>query len=429
MSLYGMMRTGVSGMASQSTRLATVADNIANSGTNGYKRASVEFSSLVIPNSGTSYVSGGVSTQVRYAISQAGNIQYTTSATDLAIDGDGFFVVQDGSGSPFLTRAGSFVPDGEGRLINAAGFYLMGYDYASGIPSPVANGFAGLEPVTISGGELTATPTTSGVFSANLPYTSDVWTGALPSANALSEADLQDGLESGSIVKSSLTVYNNVGEEALLDIYYTKTAANEWEVAVFYQPDATAVSSFPYAGGAIASDTLVFDPTTGNLDAASIDSLTIDLTAQNGQAIELDLSSMTELATEYTPGEAEMNGNAPSAVDQVLIGEDGIIYAQYENGSMSALYRLPIATVQSPDQLRVLPGNVFSASLDSGNVQIGFANQGGLGAVISGAVENSNVDIATELTSMIESQRNYTANSKVFQTGSDLMDVLVNLKR
>jgi flagellar hook protein FlgE len=426
-----MMRTGVSGMAAQSTRLATVADNIANSGTNGYKRASVEFSSLLIPSSGSSYVSGGISTQVRYDISRAGNLQYTTSATDLAIKGDGFFVVQDANGSPFLTRAGSFVPDGEGRLVNAAGFYLMGYSYENGVPSPVANGFAGLEPVTISGQELTATPTTSGTFSANLPYTSPVWTGTLPSANTMTETELQTGLEQGSIVKSSLIVYDNVGAEALLDVYFTKTAANQWEVTAYYQPDATASTSFPYASGPLITDTLTFDPTIGKLDVAggSPTNLSIDLTGLNGQIVDLDLSSMTELATDYTPGEAQMNGNAPAAVEQILIGDDGNIYAQYANGSMTALYQLPLANVQSPDQLNVLPGNVFSTGLESGDVRIGFATEGGLGSIVSGAVENSNVDIATELTSMIESQRNYTANSKVFQTGSDLMDVLVNLKR
>ena len=222
-----------------------------------------------------------------------------------------------------------------------------------------------------------------------------------------------------------------MGAEALLDVYFTKTAANEWEVTVYYQPDATASSSFPYAAAALVTDTMTFDPTTGELDVAggSPTNLSIDLTALNGQVIDLDLASMTELATDYTPGEAEMNGNAPAAIEQILIGDDGNIYAQYANGSTTALYRLPLANVQSPDQLNVLPGNVFSAGLDSGDVRIGFANEGGLGSIVSGAVENSNVDIAEQLTSMIESQRNYTANSKVFQTGSDLMDVLVNLKR
>jgi flagellar hook protein FlgE len=126
---------------------------------------------------------------------------------------------------------------------------------------------------------------------------------------------------------------------------------------------------------------------------------------------------------------AQVNGNAPSAVAGVEISADGTVYAQYENGSFLALYRIPLATVQSPDQLTTLPGNIFVATSDSGNVEMGFANESGLGSVVSGALENSNVDIAEELTNMIESQRSYTANSKVFQTGADLMDILVNLKR
>ncbi len=428
MSLYGMMRTGVSGMAAQSTRLATVADNIANSGTNGYKRASVEFSSLVIPNAGTNYVSGGVATTIRYAISQAGNTQYTTSGTDLSIKGNGFFVVQNSNGQPFLTRAGSFVPDNEGRLVNAAGFYLLGYSYENGIPSPVANGYAGLEPVRIANSELQATPTTLAKYAANLPYTADVVAAAgLPSTN---------DPNAEFTAKRSLVVYDNVGQEVLLDIFFTRTGTADpaatpptndtWEMSVFYQPNAAATTSFPYSQPALQTVSLEFDG-YGKLVGPS--SVNIDLSGLNGEMIEMDISGMTQLAAEFTQGEVGKNGNGPASVDGVVIGTDGILYAQYANGSTAPLYRLPIATVQSPDQLQVLPGNVFAVGLESGDVQIGFAGSGGLGDIISGSVENSNVDIAEELTNMIESQRNYTANSKVFQTGSDLMDVLVNLKR
>lgn len=428
MSLYGMMRTGVSGMAAQSTRLATVADNIANSGTNGYKRASVEFSSLVIPNANTNYISGGVATTIRYAITQSGNTQYTTSTTDLSINGNGFFVVQNSSGQPFLTRAGSFVPDDEGRLVNAAGFYLMGYSYENGIPSPVANGYAGLEPVLLPTNELQASPTTVAKYNANLPYTASVVAAAdLPSAN---DAGAQFS------EKRSLVVYDNVGQEVLLDIFFTRTSTGDpaatpptsgtWEMAVFYQPDATATTSFPYSQPAIHTATLEFDA-YGNLLSPS--AVTIDLSGLNGEAIEMDISGMTQLATEFTQGDVSRNGNAPTSNGSVVIGADGILYLQDSKGNNTPFYRLPVATVQSPDQLRVLPGNVFTVGPDSGNVQIGFPGSGGMGSIVAGSLENSNVDIAEELTDMIESQRNYTANSKVFQTGADLMDVLINLKR
>jgi flagellar hook protein FlgE len=418
MSLYGMMRTGVSGMNAQANRLSTTADNIANSGTTGYKRASTEFSSLIIPNSTGNYTSGGVTTNVRYATSQQGDLRYTTSASDLAINGDGFFVVQDPSGSPFLTRAGSFVPDSEGRLVNAAGFYLMGYNFANGDPSAVANGFGGLEAVQISQSELTASPSRNGVFTANLPSDAAVVAAAnLPSANAAT-AEYS--------AKSSMVVYDNLGGEVILDIYFTKSAANTWEVTVYNQANAAASTSFPYNPATpLVTQTMNFNATTGKLTGDS--NLTIPV--PGGASLALDMTKTTQLATTYTVLEPTIDGNAPSGIDKVEISADGTIYAQYENGSFKALYRIPIATVQSPDQLAVLPGNVFSQSSDSGDVRVGFANEGGMGSVVSGALENSNVDIAEELTNMIESQRTYTANSKVFQTGADLMDILVNLKR
>lgn len=419
MSLYGMMRTGVSGMNAQANRLSTVADNIANSGTTGYKRSSTEFSSLIIPSAGGNYQSGGVNTTIRTSISQQGDLKYTTSGSDLAINGNGFFVVENSSGTPFLTRAGSFVPDGQGNLVNAAGFYLMGYSFAAGPPAPTANGFGGLERVSIAQQELVAVPSTQGIFTANLPVDADpVAAGQLPSANAATATSTQ---------KSSLRVFDNLGSEVMLDIHYTKTGPNTWEVAVFNQAGAAPGAPFPYAAGSLlATQTLTFNGTTGALVSPTTG---INVPIPNGGTFNLDISKMTQLGMEYTEVNVEANGSAPSGIESVEIGADGTMYALYENGSFRELYRIPLANVQSPDQLNSLPGNVFTPSAESGALQMGFPGSNGLGSVVSGALENSNVDIAEELTNMIESQRSYTANSKVFQTGADLMDVLVNLKR
>ncbi len=111
------------------------------------------------------------------------------------------------------------------------------------------------------------------------------------------------------------------------------------------------------------------------------------------------------------------------------IADDGTVYAVFENGARRATYRIPLATVPSVDQLTPQSGNVYSVSDRSGDVIVGFPESGSFGSIRSGALEQSNVDLATELTAMIESQRSYTANSKVFQTGSEILDVLVNLKR
>ncbi|TJX50110.1 MAG: flagellar hook-basal body complex protein, partial [Mesorhizobium sp.] len=184
---------------------------------------------------------------------------------------------------------------------------------------------------------------------------------------------------------------------------------------------------FPYAaGGALGSANLTFDTTTGKLTGTPTG---ISFTVPGGASLDLDLSKLTQLGTGFTVSDAQVNGNAPSTIDKIQISKDGTIYAQYKDGTSKPLYKIPLADVQSPDQLKALPGNVYAQGTESGAVRVGFANEGKAGSIISGALENSNVDIAEELTDMIAAQRSYTANSKVFQTGSDLMDVLVNLKR
>lgn len=689
MGLYGMMRTGVSGMNAQANRLSTVADNIANSDTTGYKRASTEFSSLILASGGGNYNSGGVTTSIRHAISAPGMLRDTTSATDLAIRGSGFFVVQNSSGSPYLTRAGSFVPDASGNLVNAGGFKLLGYPYSSGTPSAVVNGLAGLVPITIqSSASLQAMPSTQGTLNVNLPsgattvgtaiidrppsqnspYTtynhkmsvvttsasgntvySDIYftkladntwevtvfdnysgspsgvpydlstgdikmgtttltfdpiTGAILSGNpvvvtdpsdpvyldfsnisqkaggggspmsmkanlnlpsddpilpagqqpagsnlpgaffnqkvkmsgyagsninldvyftktgadtweavaydastasaaatgpfpygsgvlatttltfdpatgnlvsgggmnvplpgggiwpidlsgAVSVPDMTPGLNEGVHIsfnlsnlapvvqphigattpvsnqpnstftqKSSLVVYDNLGQQVLLDIYYTKGPDNKWEMTVFNKADASA-NGFPYSSPPLTTQLLEFDPSNGKL----ADGSPISFTVPNGAELTIDISNTTQLAAGFTAHDAKVNGNAPGKATGFEIADDGTVYAKYENGDRKPIYRLALADVASPDQLQQTSGNVFETTADSGAVRVGFAGSGRFGTIASGALENSNVDIAEELTNMIAAQRSYTANSKAFQTGAELMEVLVNLKR
>ena len=419
MSLYGIMRTSTSGMSAQAGRLATVADNIANVNTNGYKRASTEFSSLLIEGvPSASYTSGSVLTEIRHAISEQGSLQNTTSTTDLAVRGDGFFVVTDSAGLPYLTRAGSFVKNEDGDLVNAGGFKLMGYPLTNGQPSPVVNGFSGLQPVSFSNLALTAAASTIGQFTANLPSNAAITPAAsLPSTNSATAQ------YSG---KSSLVSYDNLGNEIILDMYFTKTAANDWEVAIYNKADATA-GGFPYTSAAITTTALNFDGTTGGLTGASAQSLSIAV--PNGAILNLDVSQMSQLATGYTVLGAKVDGNPPSGVNLLEVSKDGTFYATYDNGTRVAVFKIPLATVTSPDNMTPLTGNVFSATNESGDVEVGFAETANFGSVLSNTVEQSTVDLATELTSMIDAQRGYSANSKVFQTGAELMDVLINLKR
>ncbi len=425
MSLYGVLRTGVSGMNAQGTKLSTVADNIANQNTAGYKRASTEFSTLVV-NSGqrSSYTPGGVTTQIRYAIGEEGQTYYTNSATDLRLNGSGFFVVQDAGGTPYLTRAGSFVPNELGELINAGGFKLMGYNLANGTPTPVANSLAGLEVVNIYAQGMVATPSTQGSITATLNSNADIVDPLVDDTAGENTAGSQ------FTNKSSLSVYDNLGNEVILDIYYTKTADNTWEVAVYDRADATN-GGFPYGAAgsaALYEGEMAFDGTTGQF-AGMTPAGPVTLAIPNGQTFTLDMGEMTQLGTDEFAPEADADGNPPSAVDRVEISEEGIVYAIFENGDRLATYQLAVADVPSPDNLTPLTGNVFGLSMNSGDVSVGFAGQGGMGTVGSGALEMSNVDLGAELTAMIEAQRGYQANSKTFQTGSELLEVLVNLKR
>lgn len=425
MSISGMMRTSASGMAAQSARLGTVSDNIANASTHGYKRAFTEFSTIVLESGKGAYVPGSVDTTVRYGISQQGGFDYTTSPTDLAVSGNGFLLVSDGSNAAYLTRAGSFVKDDQGYLVNAAGFKLLGYPIVNGSTAAASNGTAGMEEVNISAMSLEATPSTLGTYNANVPIdATTVASGNRPSDNLATSA---------YSAKSSITAIDNVGREVTLDIYYTKTGTNTWDVSVFNAADAaSSTAPFPYTSGALSTTTLTFDSSTGQIASVSPSNPAgnvMSIPVPNGQTLTLDVSKSSELAENFQVLTPTINGNSPSAVEGVEFNKDGTLYAVYGNGARVGIYRIPLATVPSPDNLTPQAGNVYTVSADSGNLQVGFPGTAMFGDLRSSQLEKSTVDTATELTTMIESQFAFTANSKVFQTGGELMEVLVNLKR
>ncbi|WP_243374128.1 flagellar hook protein FlgE [Microvirga solisilvae] len=480
MSLYGVLRSGVSGMNAQSNKLGTVAENIQNSSTTGYKRASTEFSSLILPSSEGNYNSGSVTSRVRYTIGDQGPIAYTTSATDLAISGNGFFVVSDPGGANYLTRAGNFVVDGRnGNLVNAAGFTLMGYKLGV---DPSLNSLDDVVPVNMSDFGMQAAGSTAGAFKGNLPYTTtevagipgadfvdisisnltprdkiqfSVGGGALQTFNVTTQGTVDDlvtaintavaggtlngvvaskDLATGNLVltsdpagtgvtgsftdmtpakkTSSLQVFDNVGNPVKVDIQLERTGEKTWEIAIYNgttRLDGPTTVTFNDLGQLVSPTSLEFG-------------------IPKGKNFKLDMTGMTQLAGEYSvTGSA--NGNGPSAVKSAEFAPDGTVYAVYEDGSRVAAYRIPLATVPSPDNLSPRAGNVYEMTASSGGYQVGFPETGTFGSVTSGALEGSNVDIGTELTAMIEAQTSYTANSKVFQTGSELLDVLMNLKR
>jgi flagellar hook protein FlgE len=430
MGLYGLLTTSASGMSSQSALLNAVSDNIANVDTVGYKKATTEFSSMVLGSNPGDYQSGSVKVAPVVSVDGQGNIKSSTTSTNLAIQGNGFFVVQGTNGQPVLTRAGAFAKNSAGYLVNSAGFDLLGYKAGT---SGVANGYAGLTPINLNNLALQATPTTSGKLYVNLnsnaqSLATTVPPGVLPSAN-LANSTCTD--------KTSLVTFDNLGNQVALDVYFannsTSTNPNQWDIAIYNAANATN-GGFPYTtttAGVTTNDaplnnpniTMQFNGTTGALTSPT----SLTFTVPNGKSMTLDMAQTTQLATGYTILKASADGNAPSPLSSVDISPNGLVSAVYQNGSTQSVFTIPLATVPSPDKMTVLSGNVFLPNLRSGAAQIGAAGSASLGEIQSSSLEASTVDLANELTTMIQAQNNYQADSKVFNTGSQLLQVLINL--
>jgi flagellar hook protein FlgE len=376
-------------MNAQSSYLSAVGDNIANSGTTGYKQATVDFETVLGQQSPGSYESGGVDAQAAYDVTGQGTLKATTSSTDLAIQGGGFFAVTNGgTGATYLTRAGSFSPDTTGNLVNTAGYTLMGYaiDPTTGLAS------SSLTPVNVSSSTLAVTPTTSGTLTGNLPSTAA--TGATETS-------------------PSFTVYDDLGTAVPITMNYTNNGSGSWT--------ATAEDA---SGNTVGSATLQFNTTTGALTSPT--TLSITPTATDGTfagSISVNISGLTQLASGFA-NTSDLNGNAPSKLSSVTIGTDGTLTGVYASGATATLYDIPVVTVTSPDSLTSLNGDVYQQNDQSGNIIYNTAGTGSAGKIEADNLEGSTVDLATQLTNMIVAQSSYEANSKVLQTVADLLSKL-----
>jgi flagellar hook protein FlgE len=294
----------------------------------------------------------------------------------------------------------------------------MGNTAASGQADAVPT-----EKVNVTASGDLPTPTTSGTLSVNLPSTATVVATAadLPSANpSAANASYTD--------ETSVVAYDNLGGAHTINVYLTNTGVaggqDTWEITAYDAANAAAGGGFPYSAGPLATETLNFSPTKGTLTSGS----PFNIPIPNGQTLALNVSGTTQLASSFSVNTNTTNGNAPSSLKGVTISADGTLDFQYSNGASNAAYDIPLANVASPDALTSLNGNVYQANQNSGSIVYGTAGTGGLGTVVSSSLENSTVDLATELTQMIEAQSAYQANSKVFQTGADLLQILNGLK-
>ena len=420
MSIYGAMFAGVSGLAAQSNALGMISDNIANVNTVGYKGTTARFSTLVTQAATqTTHTPGGVSSSPYSAINRQGLLQGSSSGTDLAVAGQGFFVVNEsanpGFGDDFyFTRAGSFNPDQNGNLVNAAGYYLQGYDLRTNpTPAPSASTFTGLQTVNISNLSGSAAATTGISLGVNLPSTAAV--GATHSVTA--------------------QVFDSLGNAHDVDITFTKTATNTWDWAA---SDPSLDGGATSSGTTVGNGTITFDtdgtPLTFVPAAPTID-ITGFTTGASDSTITLDLGTiagtdgLTQFAGDFTISNIDQDGVRFGNYTGITISEAGIVTALFDNGQRQDIFQLPLGMFRNPNGLESKSGNVYLETNRSGNFQLNLAGNGGAGDIAPAALESSTVDLAEEFTKMIITQRAYSANTKVITTADDMLEELIRVKR
>ena len=435
MSIYTALRAGVSGLTANSSALAVISDNIANVNTVGYKRSGVDFSALVnAQNSNTTYNAGGVLPLTRQQISLQGSLEQSRSPTDLAISGDGFFIVSSNNqqlsngGSVLFTRAGSFTIDAQGYMVNAQGLFLQGWPVNSDgsvVSSPTS--LSAIEPVNISGVGGLAEPTRNVGINANLNSDQASYAGAYTAG------DMATGVVTPQF-ESSLEVFDSLGAPRTIAFGFLKTGPNTWQVESYARPN-TNITGGAGTGGLLATGTLTFnaDGTVNSVTGAIGSTFSIPWAASTGAAaqnVDLDLSTgMTQFAKSFGVTSVTADGVPPGDLVGLVLEGDGMLTAQFSNGRARALYQIPLATFLNPNGLAADQGGAFRTTLESGLYNINSANAGGAGRIVSGALEASNVDLASEFTNLITTQRAYSAASRIITTADQMLEELLMIKR
>lgn len=435
MSIYGGMFSGVSALAAQSQAFGIISDNISNVNTIGYKDSKARFQTLVTETAtDTRYSPGGVTARPFVNPEKQGLLQSTTSATDLALVGDGFFVVNqqsDDSGDYLLTRAGSFTEDEDGNLVNAAGYFLQGWATDSSgniINSSSKDQLSSLETVNLSGYTSVSNPTANANLAVNLP------------ANATT----------GHTETTNLTIYDSLGVSHLMTLNWTKNAtANQWD----YTVDLTNNAGTTFAG--VTTGSLLFDASDGTIDnfttggaafgaapangTAAQDTLTIPAADFNSGAAASTITinwgnvgatnGMSQLSGNYEATLLNQDGSSPSSLEAVSVDSDGLVTARFVNGDTRPIYKLVVGTVPAATELQAQNGNVYTLSSKSGDLLLTEAGFQGAGSIESSALEQSTVDLSDEFTDLIITQRAYSAATRLITTGDDLLNEIINVKR
>ncbi|WP_043339955.1 flagellar hook protein FlgE [Belnapia moabensis] len=445
MSALDALRSSVSGLNAQSKKLSGISNNIANSSTVGYKRVATQFESLVLEGSGSgASAMAGTTSHNRVEISKAGQVQSTGNATDIAVNGDGFLVVNEQSGSTgkyLATRAGSFRADQFGNLVNTAGYYLQGVPLdAAGKP---LNGLGGnnidsLTTVNVNSVTVASAPSTTISFWANLPASDTKFYTTAPTPKV-----------------SSVDYYDALGGAQTLTYKFTPTmaasaaapATNIWTMEVF--DTATGTGAVDAAARRVGQATLTFNasgPNAGTIDTVTattpaaaynpVDgSFTVPTGNSTGPTLKLMIgildsaSGMSQLEGAYTETKIEKDGSAFGLLQNIGVEKDGRVMATFSNGKSRPIYQLKLATFANADGMNPVRGDAYEMSIAAGAPRLLDPGTGAAGSVAGNALESSNVDMGTELTNLIETQRAYSSNATVIRTADQMLQEANELKR
>jgi flagellar hook protein FlgE len=416
MSITGSLFIASTAVDAFSNSINVAGNNIANLNTVGFKASQLEFAELLPTIWGDIETGHGVRLQDVSKPFQQGAFETTSSVTDLAVEGNGFFVVRDDSGTPYYTRAGQFHFDSAGRLVNAAGLRLQG-----------SAGDITLEKTLTA----PAQATSSLALSFNLDASS-----APPSAAFPAGPDASSGAWiAGSNFSSLTTLYDSQGNAHDLTFLFRKSAPNTWEYRVAAQrgeldPSAPNGSDLRQVG---APGTLVFNA-NGQLDASAstlsdISGLNwINGASQSIAAGNLSFSGTVQYDRPSALFSARQDGFAQGAFSGLNIDAQGVISGKFSNGTTRVLGTLTLANFANVDGLNPVGDTLFSPTIESGAAQTGAAGQGGFGNILSGALELSTVDLAREFVALIISQRAFQVNSRIITTADQMYTVATDLK-
>lgn len=416
----------LSGLNAASTDLEVTGNNVANSATNGFKQSRAEFSDVyatsIQDQTATSSGRGVRVSNISQQFSQ-GSVEFTSNNLDLAISGEGFFVLKDSDGSQTYTRAGAYSVDRDGNVVNQANQKLQAYPAVSGTDGSTSFTTGVLGDLTL--------PTSTSAPTLTSTITSQLNLNATAEPPTVATIDPTDPASFNS--STSITIFDSLGNGHTATMYFAKDplpATNAWTGALYV--DGTAVPSTTPAGTTFP---LVFD-TNGAIDIAGgnpesmvFDDLSTVITDWPGgaQTPTINFNGTTQYGAPFSVNNLSQNGFSSGRLSGIDIDAEGVVFARFTNGQSNALGKVAMAKFNNPQGLRPIGSTNWAETFDSGNVQLGEAGTSSLGLIQSGALEASNVDITEQLVNLIVAQRNFQANAEVISTSDTITQTIINI--